>query len=57
MPKSKNDETEVDREQVRDEHLDEVQIGAHWAYLFGVLVGSFLLMIALIALLGSSSGG
>jgi hypothetical protein len=57
MPKRKSDEAEIDREQVRDEHLDEVQIGAHWAYLFGVLVGSFLLMVALIALLGSSSGG
>jgi hypothetical protein len=39
---------------VRDEVLGAVNIGAHWAYLFGVLGGGFLLMVALIAVLGGS---
>jgi hypothetical protein len=29
---------------------------AHWAYLAGVLIGGIILMLALIALLGSTSG-
>lgn len=53
----KNDEAEIQQEQVRAEHLDQVRIGVHWAYLLGVLVASFLLMVALIALLGSTVKG
>lgn len=47
------DESKIQEADVQKEHLGGVQIGAHWAYLFAVLVGSFLLMVALIALLGS----
>ena len=45
-------ERDVDEQQVRSEHLDEVSVGVQWAYLFGVLLGGFLLMVTLIALLG-----
>jgi hypothetical protein len=46
-------EAEMTEDQVREEHLDSVNVGAHWAYLFAVLIGSFLLMVALIAVIGS----
>jgi hypothetical protein len=45
----------MDEEEVRNEHLAEVNVPAHWLYLFSVLGLSFLLMIGLIALLGSGS--
>ena len=54
MPK--RDESRISQEEVWDEHLQNVHVGAHWAYLFGVLIGAFLLMIALIALLGAGAG-
>ena len=44
----------MSEDKVRAEHLKEVNVGAHWAYLLGVLVLSFLLMVGLIALLGSA---
>ena len=50
------DERTIDQEQVWNEHLDNVNIGAHWAYMLGVLPGAFLLMVAFIALLGSGTG-
>jgi hypothetical protein len=40
---------------VRNEHLREVNPPAHWAYLFGVLIGGLLLMVLLMALLGAST--
>ena len=46
-------EQTVDAEQVRDEHLKEVNEAAHWAYVFVVLVGGTVLMLALIAFLGA----
>ena len=46
-------ELKMSEDNVRDEHLKEVNVGGHWAYLFAVLVGGFLLMVALIAYLGS----
>jgi hypothetical protein len=39
---------------VRTEHLREISQPAHWAYLFGVLIGGIGLMLVLMALLGSS---
>ena len=45
-------EMDVNEDKVRSEHLEEVNVGAQWAYLFGVLLGGFMLMVALIALLG-----
>ena len=49
-------ELDVNEDRVQSEHLEEVNVGAHWAYLFGVLLGGFLLMVALIALLGGTAG-
>jgi hypothetical protein len=45
-------ESEIDEEQVRREHLREVNEPAHWSYLLGVIIISFFLMIGLIWLLG-----
>ena len=50
MPK--RDESDIRQEDVWDEHLANVHVGGHWLYLFGVLVGGFVLMVALIAVLG-----
>lgn len=47
-------EVDIRQEDVWEEHLQEVNQPAHWAYLFGVLVGSFLLMVALMAVLGAT---
>jgi hypothetical protein len=47
-------ELKVTEDQVREEHLEEVNVAAHWVLLLAVLVGSALLMIGLIALLGAS---
>jgi hypothetical protein len=41
-------------EEIRAEHLGEVDQRAHWLYLVAVLVGGVLLMLGLIALLGST---
>jgi hypothetical protein len=46
-------EKTVREDQIRKEHLKAVNVPAHWAYLFGVLIGAFLLMVLLIAYLGS----
>ena len=46
-------ETTVTEEQVRAEHLREVNEGAHWAYLLGVIAVGFAFMVVLIALLGN----
>src|SRR5687768_3595644 len=45
-------EKSVDHETVEAEHLQEVDVPAHWAYLLGVLAGGTVLMLGLIALLG-----
>lgn len=50
------DETQVSAETVEREHLNEVKAGAQAAYLLSVIVGGFLLMVALIALLGATAG-
>ena len=39
---------------VRDEHLREINQPAHWAYLFGVLLGAIAVMMMLMALLASN---
>jgi hypothetical protein len=46
-----NEQT-VTEEKIRNEHMKEVNVGAHWAYLIGVLAGAFILMVGLIAILG-----
>jgi len=50
----KKDETELTEDDVRAEHHKSAQPGAHWLYLFSVLGGGLLLMLALIAFLGGS---
>ncbi len=45
-------EANVDEEQVRKEHLREVNQPAHWVYLLGVIFISFFLMMGLISVLG-----
>jgi hypothetical protein len=50
------DETKITQDDVWNQHLRDVHVGRHWAYLGAVLVGGFLVMLALIALLGSSGG-
>ena len=47
-------ETEIREEDVRREHLTGVSAARHWGYLFGVLIGAFLVMVLLIALLESA---
>jgi hypothetical protein len=46
-------ERTIDEEQVREEHLAAVSVGAHWAYLLGVLAGGTGLMLVFIAWLAS----
>ena len=53
---AKRDEARISQEDVWDEHLKNLNVGAHWAYLFGVLIGAFLVMVALIALVGAGAG-
>lgn len=49
-------ERTLSEDDVRNEHLESVSQGAHWAYLFGVILGAVVLMIGLIALLGAGGG-
>jgi hypothetical protein len=49
-------EDKITENKVRTEHLREVNQPAHWAYLFGVLLGGLVLMVLLIALLGTTPG-
>ena len=50
---TKKDETSLTEDDVREEHLKSVRPGPHWGYLFGVLGGSFVVMVVFIAWLGS----
>ena len=47
-------EKDLSADDIRSEHLGEVDQRAHWLFLFGVLLGGCLLMLGLIALLGST---
>ena len=49
-------EKTIDHEAVRKEHLAEVDQQRQWLILLGVLLGSTVLMLGLIALLGASGG-
>ena len=49
------DETKLREEDIREEHQRLVNPRAHWAYLFGVLAGGLVLMLALIAFLGRTA--
>jgi len=52
---ARKDETTLTERDIYEEHQQAVNPTAHWAYLFAVLGGGFLLMVALIALLAGSS--
>jgi hypothetical protein len=47
-------ERTITEDQVRTEHLREVNVRAHWTYIAAVLGGGFILMLALLWLLGGS---
>ena len=49
-------EQEVTEAQVRKEHLKEVNVPAHWAYLIGVITTALVTMVGLIAILGATGG-
>ena len=49
-----SDERRIDADQVRQEHEAEVRRPILWAYLAFVLVGGMLVMLGLIAVLGST---
>jgi hypothetical protein len=48
-------ERDVTADQVRDEHLQDVDERAHWLFLVAVLVGGVALMLGFIALLGAAA--
>ena len=50
------DEATIKADDVRQEHEAEVKRPLQWAYLVTVLVGGTVLMLALIAVLGSNPG-
>jgi hypothetical protein len=47
-------ERNITEDRVRKEHLAEVHVAAHWAYLAAVILGAGLLMVGLIAYLGTT---
>ena len=47
-------EAKITGEEVRQEHLAEVHVPAHWAYVLGMFATSFLIMVAFIALLDAA---
>ena len=46
-------ELNITEEEVREEHMQQVQPWAHWLYLFSVLAGGLILMVLLMAALGA----
>jgi hypothetical protein len=50
---ARRDDAELSQEDVEREHHESVNTPLHWLYLFSVLIGSFALMVGLIALLGA----
>ncbi len=46
-------ELTLTEEDVRKEHLKEVSTAVHWTYLLAVLGGGLLVMLVVIAILGS----
>ena len=54
---AKKDEADIRYEDVRREHVDDINRVAHWVYMFGVIIAGFVVMVLLIALLGGGGGG
>jgi hypothetical protein len=55
MSPRRKDEATLTEEDVRKEHEQAARPGPHWAYLFGVLGGGLVVMLALIGFLGTAS--
>ena len=51
-----SNEATMNEDRVRKEHLKAVNIAAHWIYLWAVIGGALLAMVAFIALLGAGGG-
>ena len=51
------DERTITDQDVWREHLAEVNVPLHWAYLVGVIVGALVLMLGLLGFLGAVSSG
>jgi hypothetical protein len=51
--KKERNELEISERDVYDEHMRAVNVPAHWAYFFSVVLGGLVLMLLLITLLGS----
>ena len=49
------DERTISQDEVWEEHLQDVHVPQHWAYMFGVLVGGFVVMLILMALLDAAT--
>ena len=47
-------EVRLREDDIREEHLRAVNVRAHWAYLFAVLGGGFLLMVGLLLVLSGT---
>jgi hypothetical protein len=52
---AKKNEAELTQDDVWNEHLADVNVGAHWAYIGGTLIGGLLVMLALIAVISGGS--
>jgi hypothetical protein len=48
-------ELALTEDDIREEHLNAVNVPVHWAYLFAVLGGGFLLMVLLLVALSATS--
>jgi hypothetical protein len=51
-----SNEAKMTEERVRNEHIKAVNVGAHWVYLWGVILGALVAMVAFIGLLGAGGG-
>ena len=47
-------ELTITEDDVREEHLRSVNVPAHWLYMTGVVGGAFVLMVALMVILGGA---
>jgi hypothetical protein len=48
-------ELRLREDDIREEHVQSVNVPAHWAYLLAVLGGGFLLMVLLLVLLSATA--
>ena len=48
---------EIDEQRIREQTLKQVNVAAHWTFLWGTMLGGAVLMLVLMALLGAGGGG